>query len=319
MTHRVVAYDDVGGWVAARLWWMLDVLGPRGGGRARRRHRGLARGRRGARRPTIPDLPPAELRARRRLDAGDRPRGAPVAARVGRPARRPRRPALSRRDRADRPRGRPHPDGAQRAGRRQPGRADGRFLAPDVLASRFAELGADGTNGPVVTSCGSGVSALHHALATARRPACPTRSCTSARTATGRGPVKGSRPDPSPARSRGTRPRGRAAHSSSSGRPRTCETTSSGTAGLGPQAPVRQVVRRPDIWIQVVAGKLLVQLGPRGRPGHRNAEGVLRRNCQVIIAGHLRRKGVRQRRVDLGTERGNALVAWPVESSRRPD
>lgn len=21
--HRVVAYDDVGGWVAARLWWML--------------------------------------------------------------------------------------------------------------------------------------------------------------------------------------------------------------------------------------------------------------------------------------------------------
>src|SRR5438552_9682011 len=23
----VVAYDDVGGWVAARLWWMLDVLG----------------------------------------------------------------------------------------------------------------------------------------------------------------------------------------------------------------------------------------------------------------------------------------------------
>src|SRR4051812_47334389 len=25
--HLVVAYDDVGGWVAARLWWMLDVLG----------------------------------------------------------------------------------------------------------------------------------------------------------------------------------------------------------------------------------------------------------------------------------------------------
>ena len=27
----VVAYDDVGGWVAARLWWMLDDLGHRGG------------------------------------------------------------------------------------------------------------------------------------------------------------------------------------------------------------------------------------------------------------------------------------------------
>ena len=25
--HEVVAYDDVGGWVAARLWWMLDDLG----------------------------------------------------------------------------------------------------------------------------------------------------------------------------------------------------------------------------------------------------------------------------------------------------
>jgi len=23
----VIAYDDVGGWIAARLWWMLDVLG----------------------------------------------------------------------------------------------------------------------------------------------------------------------------------------------------------------------------------------------------------------------------------------------------
>ncbi len=25
----VVAYDDVGGWIASRLWWMLDVLGHR--------------------------------------------------------------------------------------------------------------------------------------------------------------------------------------------------------------------------------------------------------------------------------------------------
>ncbi len=27
--HRVVAYDDAGGTIAARLWWMLDVLGHR--------------------------------------------------------------------------------------------------------------------------------------------------------------------------------------------------------------------------------------------------------------------------------------------------
>src|SRR3954467_11368737 len=25
--RRIVGYDDVGGWVAARLWWMLDNLG----------------------------------------------------------------------------------------------------------------------------------------------------------------------------------------------------------------------------------------------------------------------------------------------------
>ena len=27
----IVVYDDVGGWIAARLWWMLDDLGHRGG------------------------------------------------------------------------------------------------------------------------------------------------------------------------------------------------------------------------------------------------------------------------------------------------
>ena len=30
-TTIVVAYDDVGGTIAARLWWMLDNLGHRGG------------------------------------------------------------------------------------------------------------------------------------------------------------------------------------------------------------------------------------------------------------------------------------------------
>ena len=29
LDDRGVAYDDVGGWVAARLWWMLDNLGHR--------------------------------------------------------------------------------------------------------------------------------------------------------------------------------------------------------------------------------------------------------------------------------------------------
>ncbi len=43
--------------------------------------------------------------------------------------------------------------------------ADGRFLAVDELATRYRELGADGAHGPVVVSCGSGVSATHDALA----------------------------------------------------------------------------------------------------------------------------------------------------------
>jgi thiosulfate/3-mercaptopyruvate sulfurtransferase len=43
--------------------------------------------------------------------------------------------------------------------------ADGRFRPPDELAERFRALGADGSAGPVVTSCGSGTSALHHAIA----------------------------------------------------------------------------------------------------------------------------------------------------------
>ena len=41
---------------------------------------------------------------------------------------------------------------------------NGRFRSATELAGRFRELGADGSAGPVVTSCGSGVSALHHAL-----------------------------------------------------------------------------------------------------------------------------------------------------------
>ena len=41
----------------------------------------------------------------------------------------------------------------------------GRFHPATELAARFAAIGADGSAGPVVTSCGSGVSALHHAVA----------------------------------------------------------------------------------------------------------------------------------------------------------
>ena len=42
---------------------------------------------------------------------------------------------------------------------------DGSFLPADDLAARYRSLGADGSHGPVVVSCGSGVAATHDALA----------------------------------------------------------------------------------------------------------------------------------------------------------
>jgi thiosulfate/3-mercaptopyruvate sulfurtransferase len=42
--------------------------------------------------------------------------------------------------------------------------ADGRFLAPEVLRARFAEVGVT-TESPVVSYCGSGVTAAHNIVA----------------------------------------------------------------------------------------------------------------------------------------------------------
>ena len=42
---------------------------------------------------------------------------------------------------------------------------DGRLLGASELAARFRALEADGSGGPVVTSCGSGVSACFNSLA----------------------------------------------------------------------------------------------------------------------------------------------------------
>ena len=159
--HLVVAYDDCGGWVAARLWWMLDDLGHRevavlDGGLPAWVAAGL---------PLTteePSYPPARLTLaaawRRVIDradlrarlgsvilldarAGERYRGEiepidPVAGHI--------QTAIS----------------APTTGNLD---ANGRFLPPNALRSRFTSLGAGGDD--VVTSCGSGVSACHHALA----------------------------------------------------------------------------------------------------------------------------------------------------------
>jgi thiosulfate/3-mercaptopyruvate sulfurtransferase len=170
----VVAYDDVGGWVAARLWWMLDDLGHRGGEAV--------------------------------LDGGIqawRAAGLPVTAeapQVG-PAEAP--PALA--ERWSRVIGRDELKGRlgdvllldARGGPRYRGEVEpidpypghiptavnaptdgnlvepsGRFLSPAELRVRYAALRVTGSaaeaaseEGDVVTSCGSGTSACHLSLA----------------------------------------------------------------------------------------------------------------------------------------------------------
>ncbi len=191
--HRVVAYDDAGGTVAARLWWMLDALGHArvavlDGGLGAWRDAGL---------PLTADVP---THAAAEMVATPGP-GVPWPGTIDRPtlAARLRDVRLLDARAPERYRGEIEPiDGI-------PGhiptavslptsellRGDGRFLAPDALAARFAvaraadRSGPDRTarsvggvsatvngtgpegavRGPVVVSCGSGVNACQLALA----------------------------------------------------------------------------------------------------------------------------------------------------------
>ena len=164
--HRVVAYDDAGGTVAGRLWWMLDALGHAraavlDGGIGAWRAAGL---------PVATEVPVhATLLAEERLATPGVGSAWPrtiervaLAARLGEvtllDARAP-----------ERYRGEIEPID------RVPGHiptahslptsalldASGRFLVPAALASRFAVAGA----APVVVACGSGVNACQLALA----------------------------------------------------------------------------------------------------------------------------------------------------------
>lgn len=158
----VVAYDDVGGWVAARLWWMLDDLGH---GRAAVLDGGFPAWVEAGLPVTteVPALPPARLElAERWTKVVDRDE---LLARLGRVV------LLDARG-APRYRGETEPIdpiaghiptalNAPTDGNLGP---DGRFLPAAELGARFRALGA-GRAVEVVTSCGSGVSACHHSLA----------------------------------------------------------------------------------------------------------------------------------------------------------
>jgi thiosulfate/3-mercaptopyruvate sulfurtransferase len=161
--HLVVAYDDVGGWVAARLWWMLDDLGHEqvvvldGGWPA-----WLAAG--GPVSTDAPAFPPARLHVRDRWTRVVELEG--LRSRLGDVV------LLDARG-AARYRGETEPidayPGHIPTARSAPTDANldpsGAFLPAAELADRYAALGADGSASEVVTSCGSGVSACHDALA----------------------------------------------------------------------------------------------------------------------------------------------------------
>jgi thiosulfate/3-mercaptopyruvate sulfurtransferase len=158
--HLVVAYDDAGGTIAARLWWMLDNLGHRGGvavldgGIAAWAVAGLPLTQ------SLPDYPPARLElddhwtnviardelARRLgsvtlLDARapERYRGEvepidPVAGHIPTAVSAPTTENLG---------------------------PDGRLKTPAELYRRYSAMAG---NGSVVTYCGSGTSACHNSL-----------------------------------------------------------------------------------------------------------------------------------------------------------
>ncbi len=164
--HRVVAYDDAGGTVAARLWWMLDVMGHwraavLDGGIASWREAGLPLS------TEVPALPGVSPQARVAV-RGEWPRT------IDRVALESRLGSLTLLDARAPERYRGEVEPVDPVAGHVPTAVsaptgsflapDGRFLAPDLLAVRFSELGVDGER-PVVVSCGSGVNACQLALA----------------------------------------------------------------------------------------------------------------------------------------------------------
>lgn len=159
--HLVVAYDDVGGWVAARLWWMLDALGQRA---AAVLDGGLAGwlGAGGGQVPDIPSFAPARLSLASAWSGTIDREG--LRARLG---------SVTVVDARGAPRYRGETEPIDPVAGHIPTAfnaptdgnvgADGRFLPAAALRARFAAFGEPSR--PVVTYCGSGVSACANALA----------------------------------------------------------------------------------------------------------------------------------------------------------
>jgi thiosulfate/3-mercaptopyruvate sulfurtransferase len=173
---RVVGYDDVGGWVAARLWWMLDNLGfgKRG---IDGEYAGVLDGGIGAwaawGRALSTEIPVAPSPAAKLTLAG------PWTRVIARGELRRRLGSVTLLD----ARGAPRYQGEMEPVDPIPGHIPTAISAPydmnlgphgalldrAALASRYADLGVTGeptaAGRDTVLSCGSGTSACHHALA----------------------------------------------------------------------------------------------------------------------------------------------------------
>jgi thiosulfate/3-mercaptopyruvate sulfurtransferase len=165
----VVAYDDVGGWVAARLWWMLDDLGHTSPGRGGAAildggwNAWLAAGE-----PTSADEPPPRVPASR-LTLADRWTGVidreELRARLGSVTLLDARAAARYRGETEPidPVAGHIPTALSAPWDRTIG-PDGRFRPPDELRRDLESSAATGA-GPMVVSCGSGTSAAQHIVA----------------------------------------------------------------------------------------------------------------------------------------------------------
>jgi len=163
----VVGYDDVGGMVPARLWWMLDSLGFLG---ARLLDGGIgawAAAGHGLSTATPSPIPaPHGALALRSAWAGVVERD-DLRSRLGSVTLLDARAAARYRGEIEPidPVAGHIPTAVSAPWDGNLG-ADGRLLAPEALRERYEALGAaDPDAGPVVVSCGSGTSAAHHSLA----------------------------------------------------------------------------------------------------------------------------------------------------------
>lgn len=158
----VIAYDDAGGSIASRLWWMLAVTGHR----AAVLDGGLAAWTGSVETGQAGRREPADFTARAWpkdfvTDADGVARALADGSATVIDARAPER-FRGENEPIDPVRG--HITGARSApwaGNLDP--TTGRFLAPEDLRARFEELGA--TGGPIIAMCGSGTTACHDVLA----------------------------------------------------------------------------------------------------------------------------------------------------------